>query len=350
MRALCVWAVLLAAPWPVRAADPDEEIRRAIQALEVMLRTGDELRRQGHRETALTTYRGAVETYRQALQKLETAAAPETDDPPADLGHLASTPADQRQLIDALVARMLDPQAGRDSLTAKQELAAIGRPTFPVILGAMAGIRDRITDVDSTEERLLESSLKLADECLRGMDSYLDAQGQAPIRPGADRGYIEEILRVHYRRWKEMRSRPRPRAGVAIARGRRDPPAMLGHLPATPEEQRQRIDELVKILLDPEEGRRSLDAKQKLAAIGLPAFPVILGAMAGIRDRITDDDSFEERLLESSLKLADECLRGMDSFLDSKGKAPIRPGTDRKYIQYILRLHYRRWKEVLEPK
>jgi hypothetical protein len=101
-------------------------------------------------------------------------------------------------------------------------------------------------------------------------------------------------------------------------------------------------------MMDPQAGRDSLDAKQKLAAIGKPAFPVILGAMAKVRDKITDKDTIEERLIESSLKLADECLREMDGYLESKMKPPIRPGTDKKYIVYIIRLHYRRWKEALE--
>jgi len=101
-------------------------------------------------------------------------------------------------------------------------------------------------------------------------------------------------------------------------------------------------------MMDPQAGRDSLDAKQKLAAIGKPAFPVILGAMARVRDTIGDTDTIEERLIESSLKLADECLREMDGYLVSKAKAPIRPGTDKQYIVYIIRLHYRRWKEKLE--
>ncbi|MHC4970840.1 MAG: hypothetical protein ACYTG3_00750 [Planctomycetota bacterium] len=127
-----------------------------------------------------------------------------------------------------------------------------------------------------------------------------------------------------------------------------DAPASLGHLKSTPPSVRKQIDELVGLMMDPQAGRDSLDAKQKLAAIGKPAFPVILGAMAKVRDTIGDTDTIEERLIESSLKLADECLREMDGYLVSKQKAPIRPGTDKKYIVYIIRLHYRRWKEALE--
>jgi hypothetical protein len=126
------------------------------------------------------------------------------------------------------------------------------------------------------------------------------------------------------------------------------PPADLPHLEDTPEDLRKKIDELIALMMDWQAGRDSLDAKQKLVAIGKPAFPRILGAMAKIRDTITDNDSHEERLLESSLKLADGALREMDGYLDSHNKGLIRPGTDKKYIDYILKLHYRRWVRDLE--
>jgi hypothetical protein len=131
-------------------------------------------------------------------------------------------------------------------------------------------------------------------------------------------------------------------------RGRYDPPADLGHLESTPAEQRKEIDELIKLLIDPQAGRDSLIAKQKLALLGKPAFLPLLGAMAKIRDTITDVDSMEERLIESSLLLGDQCLREMDGYLESYNIQPIRPGTDKKYIEYILRLHYKRWVTTLE--
>ena len=124
-------------------------------------------------------------------------------DPPATLGHLDSTPPDQRKLIDDLIVVMLDTQAGRDSLEAKAKLAAIGKPAFLPVLGSMAKIRDTIADTDSQEERLIESSLKLADECLREMDGYLEAHEKAPIRPGTEKNYIEYVLRMHYKRWMD---------------------------------------------------------------------------------------------------------------------------------------------------
>jgi hypothetical protein len=138
-----------------------------------------------------------------------------------------------------------------------------------------------------------------------------------------------------------------PRVAAAPARGKYDPPADLGHLETTGAGERERIDGRIAVLLDPKRGREAIEAKVELATIGKPAFLPLLGAMARIRDTITDVDTMEERLVESSLLLADQCLREMDGYLDSRGKAPIRPGTDRKYIDYILRLHYKRWLQVL---
>lgn len=125
------------------------------------------------------------------------------------------------------------------------------------------------------------------------------------------------------------------------------PPADLPHLESTPPEMRKKIDELIKTMMDHDMGRDSILAKEALAAIGKPAFPRVLGAMAAIRDTITDTNSDEEMLIESSLKLADECLRLMDGHLTAKNKAVLRPGNERKYIGYILILHYRRWVETL---
>jgi hypothetical protein len=135
-------------------------------------------------------------------------------DPPADLAHLDSTPFHERVEIDDFVILMMDFNAGRDSLDAKTALMAIGKPAFPRVLGAMAKIRDTITDVDSGDERLIESSLKLADECLREMDGYLTAKGKSTLRPGSEKRYIQYICRLHYKRWsqklKEMPEMPGP--------------------------------------------------------------------------------------------------------------------------------------------
>ncbi len=135
-------------------------------------------------------------------------------EPPVDLGHLESTPFRTRIEIDELVDLMIDVDAGRDPLDAKEALIAIGKPAFPRILGAMAKIRDTITDVDSDNERLIESSLKLADECLREMDGWLTAKGKTGLRPGSEKRYIGYICRLHYKRWmqklKDMPEMPGP--------------------------------------------------------------------------------------------------------------------------------------------
>lgn len=140
-----------------------------------------------------------------------------------------------------------------------------------------------------------------------------------------------------------VENQPKPQPAL----GKYDPPATLGHLETTPPELRREIDDLVATLLDPQSGREAHEAKVRLAVIGKPAFLPLLGRMAAIRDTITDDDTMEERLLESSLMLADQCLREMDGYLDAKNKGILRPGTDRKYIKYILILHYRRWNDGL---
>jgi hypothetical protein len=152
--------------------------------------------------------------------------------PPADLPHLEDTPADLRKTIDELIALMMDPQAGRDSLDAKQKLVAIGKPAFPRILGAMAKIRDTITDTDSLDERLIESSLKLADGALREMDGYLDSYNKGLIRPGTDKKYIEYILKLHYRRWvrdlSTMSEMPGPYDGSQAYQSEADEDAKSG--------------------------------------------------------------------------------------------------------------------------
>jgi len=141
----------------------------------------------------------------------------------------------------------------------------------------------------------------------------------------------------------EVREPPPARPLVS----RWDPPADLPHLESTPPELRERIDALVAVLMDTDAGREALDAQQELAVIGKPAFPRVVGAMAALRDQLTDEDTFDQRLLESSLMLGDRTLRLMDGYLDSHGKAVIQPGADRKYVRYILRLHYKRWVQHL---
>ncbi len=135
-------------------------------------------------------------------------------DPPADLGHLPDTPEDLKKKIDDWIGMMMDPMAGSDSHMAKEKLIAVGKPAFLPVLGAMAKIRDSITDVDSHEEKLLESSLRLADTTLRELDGYLEANNRSTLRPGSEKKYIAYICRLHYKRWvtvlKDMPTMPGP--------------------------------------------------------------------------------------------------------------------------------------------
>ena len=54
-----------------------------------------------------------------------------------------------------------------------------------------------------------------------------------------------------------------------------------------------------------------------------------------------------EGKLAGGLKLADEALREMDGYLTAKNKATLRPGSEKRYIAYIARLHYKRWLQTL---
>jgi hypothetical protein len=135
---------------------------------------------------------------------------------------------------------------------------------------------------------------------------------------------------------------------LPLPKSKWDPPTDIPHLESTSLVMRARIDRYVAILFDPLGGQDSIDAQTALIAIGKAAFPRVLSRMARMRDVITDVDSHDEHLAESSLKLADECLREMDGWLTAKGKSTLRPGSKRDYIQYICRLHYKRWEMWLK--
>ncbi len=92
----------------------------------------------------------------------------------------------------------------------------------------MAKIRDTITDVDNHDERMLESSLRLADGCLREMDGYLNAYNKTKLSIGCTKRYITYICRLHYKRWiKDLQKMPK-------MPGPHDP--SLDHEEAQPEE------------------------------------------------------------------------------------------------------------------
>jgi len=360
------WAVVLlfCLCVAVRAGEVADAEKRA----EALIAKADAALAAGDADEAVRLYREAAQVFSAETERLDqadrearAAAADAAKDwtPPATLGHAPETPEEARREIDALVKRLMDPFVpDRLAAEAGGRLAEHGRRAFLPLLGSMARVRDRVGGKDSLDERLLRQALARGDRCLRRIDGHLDALGKPGLGPASSRDEIAHVLRVHHRRWHEKWKLASP-SGHEAGRGKRfgsgrrrpsrwDPPATLGHLKTTPPAKRKQIDALVAVMMDPMAGRKSLDAKEKLAAIGKPAFLPVLRAMARARDAITDKDTVEERLLESSLKLADECLRTMDGFLDSKGKQPIRPGTDRKYIRYILRLHYRRWMEHLK--
>jgi hypothetical protein len=140
----------------------------------------------------------------------------------------------------------------------------------------------------------------------------------------------------------------RARTPEGFLKSKFDPPTDIPHVEGTPEDVKKQIDELITVMFDQDAGIDSHHAKKKLIALGKPSFPRILAKMASVRDTITDVDSMEERLLESSLMLADDALREMDGYLEANSKSKLRPGSEKKYIAYICRLHYKRWVQVLE--
>ena len=228
--------ILVLAALPCLAGDKiEQEILKTMNAMKVLIAAGQNLEAAGRPEEALKAYGMAVQIFERLEARLDgkstgvlvgaaggvvrgapvapapvrpprrlRPARPSRWDPPGDLDHLETTPKAQREQIDRLVEVMLDPTAGADSLKAKAKLAAIGKPAFPRVLGAMARLRDQIADQDTMQERLMESSLKLGDECLRGMDGYLNAKAKGVIRPGSDKRYIRYILRLHFKRWKQV--------------------------------------------------------------------------------------------------------------------------------------------------
>ena len=194
-----------------------DDVKTVEAKMQDLIAHGDKLAKAGQLDAALACYESAVKVYeefRDSKKKAVPVVRKSRWDPPADLAHLKSTPPAVRKEIDALIKTMMDPMEGRDSLVAKDRLIAIGKPAFPRILGAMAKIRDTITDVDSDEERLIESSLKLADSALREMDGWLTSKGKPGLRPGSEKRYIAYICRLHYKRWvqklKDMREMPGP--------------------------------------------------------------------------------------------------------------------------------------------
>ena len=103
-----------------------------------------------------------------------------------------------------------------------------------------------------------------------------------------------------------------------------------------------------ELVLDPFAGSDCFDAKQKLAQIGKPAYLPILAKIAKMKDSFKWDNTHDDNVNMASVKLADECLRMMDGYLEANSIGVIRPGTDERYYGYVVRMHYKRWKETLE--
>lgn len=136
---------------------------------------------------------------------------------------------------------------------------------------------------------------------------------------------------------KESRSRALySREGV-------DPLSTLDHLPGTDPKLRLRIDRALAAL----KKRDNLDSSEHLAGYGKAAFPRILGAMAGLRDRLATATPAASEDLESQLSRLDACLRDIDGHLSERRIGLIRPGIGIKYVVYVCRLHYARWNKNL---
>jgi hypothetical protein len=146
----------------------------------------------------------------------------------------------------------------------------------------------------------------------------------------------------------KAKTRIDPKTGRKVRISKWNPPDDIGHLESTPAEQRKEIDELIAMMFDPYAGRDSIDAKPKLALIGKPAYLPILAAMVKAKANFKWDNQHDDNVNMSSVKLADECLRMMDGYLEANGIGVIRPGTDETYYGYVIRMHYKRWKKTLE--
>jgi hypothetical protein len=123
----------------------------------------------------------------------------------------------------------------------------------------------------------------------------------------------------------------------------------MPHLDSTPAALRESIDVEIGIMCDPDAGREARIARERLVAIGKPAFPRVLGKAAGLRDGLLDKKelTIDEQILQNhviaSIALCDRALREMDGYLTSKNVMEIKPGHGRRYVRYILGHHYKRW-------
>ncbi|MHC4954628.1 MAG: hypothetical protein ACYTGZ_12150 [Planctomycetota bacterium] len=121
--------------------------------------------------------------------------------PPADLGHLESTSAEDKKKIDELIATLFDPDSGRDGFDAKRKLIATGKPAFCPLLAEMVRTKKKLKWDRSIEDNIQMSSVRLADEVLREMDGWVEAKNIQRIVPGTDEKYFDYVTRMYYKRW-----------------------------------------------------------------------------------------------------------------------------------------------------
>ncbi|MHC4847933.1 MAG: ChaN family lipoprotein [Planctomycetota bacterium] len=124
-----------------------------------------------------------------------------------------------------------------------------------------------------------------------------------------------------------------------------DAPKDLDHLESTPEELRSKIDELIVVMMGPEEDGEALRAQQLLVEIGKPAFPVVIAALIRLDPKF--DASDEDTVRLSAAQRADSCLRWMDGSGAASELRPLGPGVDKKTFRRIVELHAERWKGEL---
>ena len=133
------------------------------------------------------------------------------------------------------------------------------------------------------------------------------------------------------------------KTGKKVRLSRWNPPDDIGHLESTPPEKRKEIDDLITVMFDPSSGSDGFKAKRKLVQMDKAAFLPLLAKIKNTKKLIKWDRSIDDNQLMSSVRMADEVLREMDGYMEAKQIGKIRPGTDEKYYDYLLRIYYKRW-------
>jgi hypothetical protein len=119
------------------------------------------------------------------------------------------------------------------------------------------------------------------------------------------------------------------------------------HPDATPEE-RQKIDELMKLAVFENAGSDSVAAEKALVEMGLKAAPRIVDTFATIKST----DTFENRMGLMKAAIADRMLRRIDGVIERKFNVkltPIRASSDPKHAEKIAKI-WNWWWDVEEWK